>query len=137
MGSTLEPGEEFAGYQILRKLGAGRMGTVYQARDRGLPRFVALKLLTLPGGESPHRVRFRREADTVARLQHPNMVTVYARDGEQDRLWISMTFVDGTDVARALRPGAMVPARAGSRAPTAVSVSARPFRPSAAADHGS
>ncbi|MFE3002668.1 protein kinase [Nocardia sp. NPDC059246] len=112
MGSTLEPGEVFAGYQILRKLGAGGMGAVYQARDRDLPRFVALKLLTLPGGESQHRVRFRREADTVARLQHPNIVTVYARGEEDDRLWISMTFVDGTDVARALRPGAMHPARA-------------------------
>ncbi|MFJ9368846.1 serine/threonine-protein kinase [Nocardia sp. NPDC101769] len=112
MGSTLEPGEVFTCYQVLRKLGAGGMGAVCQARDRDLPRFVALKLPTLPGGESQHRVRFRREADTVARLQHPNIVTVYARGEEDDRLWISMTFVDGTDVARALRPGTMHPARA-------------------------
>ncbi|MEU1204684.1 protein kinase [Nocardia sp. NPDC005825] len=112
MGGTLEPGENFAGYQILRKLGAGGMGAVYQARDRDLPRFVALKLLTLPGGEREHRARFQREADTVARLQHPNIVTVYARGEEDDRLWISMTFVDGSDVARALREGPMHPARA-------------------------
>ncbi|MGW4354915.1 protein kinase domain-containing protein [Nocardia sp. NPDC004582] len=112
MGGTLEPGEKFAGYQILRKLGAGGMGAVYQARDRDLPRFVALKLLTLPGGEREHRARFQREADTVARLQHPNIVTVYARGEEDDRLWISMTFVDGSDVARALREGPMHPARA-------------------------
>ncbi|MGW2659981.1 protein kinase domain-containing protein [Nocardia tengchongensis] len=112
MGVTLEPGEMFAGYQILRKLGAGGMGAVYQARDRDLPRFVALKLLTLPGGEQAHRARFQREADTVARLQHPNIVTVYARGEEDDRLWISMTFVDGSDVARALRDGPLHPARA-------------------------
>ncbi|WP_433666457.1 protein kinase domain-containing protein [Nocardia sp. CA-136227] len=112
MGGTLEPGENFAGYQILRKLGAGGMGAVYQARDRDLPRFVALKLLTLPGGEREHRARFQREADTVARLQHPNIVTVYARGEDDDRLWISMTFVDGSDVARALREGPMHPARA-------------------------
>lgn len=112
VGDTLEPGEKFAGYQILRKLGAGGMGAVYQARDRDLPRFVALKLLTLPGGEREHRARFQREADTVARLQHPNIVTVYARGEEDDRLWISMTFVDGSDVARALREGPMHPARA-------------------------
>ncbi|WP_433590769.1 protein kinase domain-containing protein [Nocardia sp. CA-145437] len=112
MGGTLEPGENFAGYQILRKLGAGGMGAVYQARDRDLPRFVALKLLTLPGGEREHRARFQREADTVARLQHPNIVTVYARGEEDNRLWISMTFVDGSDVARALREGPMHPARA-------------------------
>ncbi|MFE3099591.1 protein kinase domain-containing protein [Nocardia tengchongensis] len=112
VGVTLEPGEMFAGYQILRKLGAGGMGAVYQARDRDLPRFVALKLLTLPGGEQAHRARFQREADTVARLQHPNIVTVYARGEEDDRLWISMTFVDGSDVARALRDGPLHPARA-------------------------
>ncbi|GAB3204126.1 hypothetical protein GCM10027262_03970 [Nocardia tengchongensis] len=115
MGVTLEPGEMFAGYQILRKLGAGGMGAVYQARDRDLPRFVALKLLTLPGGEQAHRARFQREADTVARLQHPNIVTVYARGEEDDRLWISMTFVDGSDVARALRDGPCTrPARCAS-----------------------
>ncbi|MEC3957559.1 protein kinase [Nocardia sp. CDC153] len=109
----LRPGEYFAGYQILRKLGAGGMGAVYQARDRDLPRFVALKLLSMPdGGDLDHRVRFRREADTVARLQHPNIVTVYARGEDDDRLWIAMTFVDGSDVARALREGAMHPVRA-------------------------
>ncbi|WP_157514430.1 protein kinase domain-containing protein [Nocardia concava] len=113
MVTRLEPGEYFAGYQILRKLGAGGMGAVYQARDRDLPRFVALKLLSMPdGGEYEHKVRFRREADTVARLQHPNIVTVYARGEDDDRLWISMTFVDGSDVARALREGPMHPARA-------------------------
>ncbi|GAB0107115.1 hypothetical protein JMUB6875_61070 [Nocardia sp. JMUB6875] len=113
MVTTLKPGEYFAGYQILRKLGAGGMGAVYQARDRDLPRFVALKLLSMPdGGEHEHKVRFRREADTVARLQHPNIVTVYARGEDDDRLWISMTFVDGSDVARALREGPMHPARA-------------------------
>ncbi|MFE3194997.1 protein kinase [Nocardia sp. NPDC059240] len=113
MGIVLKPGEYFAGYQILRKLGAGGMGAVYQARDRDLPRFVALKLLTMPdGGEVDHRIRFRREADTVARLSHPNIVTVYARGEDDDRLWISMTFVDGSDVARALRDGAIHPARA-------------------------
>ncbi|MGW4246505.1 protein kinase domain-containing protein [Nocardia sp. NPDC004722] len=113
VGIALKPGEYFAGYQILRKLGAGGMGAVYQARDRDLPRFVALKLLSMPdGGEADHRIRFRREADTVARLSHPNIVTVYARGEDDDRLWISMTFVDGSDVARALRDGPLHPARA-------------------------
>ncbi|AYF75920.1 PASTA domain-containing protein [Nocardia yunnanensis] len=113
MSATLRPGEYFAGYQILCKLGAGGMGAVYQARDRDLPRFVALKLLSVPGGgEADHRVRFRREADTVARLSHPNIVTVYARGEDDDRLWIAMTFVDGSDVARALREGPLPPARA-------------------------
>ncbi|WP_084535391.1 protein kinase domain-containing protein [Nocardia yamanashiensis] len=113
VNSVLRAGEVFAGYQILRKLGAGGMGAVYQARDRDLPRFVALKLLTVPeDGDPEHRVRFRREADAVARLEHPNIVTVYARGEERGRLWIAMTFVDGSDVAVALRNGAMNPVRA-------------------------
>ncbi|APA98022.1 protein kinase domain-containing protein [Nocardia seriolae] len=114
MGSALKPGEVFAGYEILQKLGAGGMGAVYKARDRDLPRFVALKLLSMPGGDGDreHRVRFRREADAIARLQHPNIVTVYARGEDDGRLWISMTFVDGSDVAQALRRGPMHPARA-------------------------
>ncbi|MBL1074452.1 protein kinase [Nocardia sp. 2] len=113
MGTTLRPGENFAGYQILRRLGAGGMGAVYQARDRDLPRFVALKLLTATDDADPeHRVRFLREADSVARLEHPNIVTVYSRGEDAGQLWISMTFVDGTDVATALRQGAIHPARA-------------------------
>ncbi|QLY33403.1 protein kinase [Nocardia huaxiensis] len=113
MGSTLQPGESFAGYQILRRLGAGGMGAVYQARDRDLPRFVALKLLKAAEDVDPeHKARFRREADSVARLEHPNIVTVYARGEDAGQLWISMTFVDGSDVASALKQGAMNPARA-------------------------
>ncbi|MFI6869251.1 protein kinase [Nocardia sp. NPDC050406] len=112
MGNPLTPGEHFAGYEIVRKLGAGGMGAVYQARDRDLPRFVALKLLTTADGDPEHRIRFRREADAVARLEHPNIVTVYARGEHENQLWISMTFVDGIDVASALRFGAIHPARA-------------------------
>lgn len=112
MSSTLRSGDAFAGYQIVRPIGAGGMGAVYQARDRDLPRFVALKLLTVPGGGGPDQVRFRREADAVARLDHPNIVTVYARGEQGDQLWIAMTYVDGHDVSTALRRGAMNPARA-------------------------
>ncbi|MEU4315437.1 serine/threonine-protein kinase [Nocardia sp. NPDC024068] len=113
MGRSLVSGEVFAGYRIERLLGAGGMGEVFLARDLNLPRLVALKLLDSTRGADPGLAgRFRREADTAARLSHPNIVAVHAR-GEQDgRLWIAMEFVDGTDVDELLRGGPLPPARA-------------------------
>ncbi|NUP27916.1 MAG: serine/threonine protein kinase, partial [Nocardia sp.] len=106
----LEPGQIFAGYHIDRLLGAGGMGEVYLARDRDLPRPVALKLLTpIAGDDRDVRARFLREADTAARLSHPNIVAVYARGEEQGRLWMAIQYIEGTDVAAVLRDGPVRP----------------------------
>ncbi|MET8795146.1 serine/threonine-protein kinase [Nocardia sp. NPDC004568] len=106
----LEPGRLFAGYRIDRLLGAGGMGEVYLARDRDLPRPVALKLLTpIAGDDRDIRARFLREADTAARLSHPNIVAVYARGEEQGRLWMAIQYIEGTDVAAVLRRGPVRP----------------------------
>ncbi|WP_328395381.1 serine/threonine-protein kinase [Nocardia sp. NBC_00416] len=105
-----EPGHTFAGYRIERLLGAGGMGEVYLARDRDLPRPVALKLLTpIVGDDRAIRERFLREADTAARLSHPNIVAVYARGEERDRLWMAIQYIEGTDVAAVLRHGPIRP----------------------------
>lgn len=113
MKSGLEPGQIFAGYRIDRLLGAGGMGEVYLARDRDLPRPVALKLLTpLAGDDRDIRARFLREADTAARLSHPNIVAVYARGEEQGRLWMAIQYIEGTDVAAVLRRGPVRPEHA-------------------------
>lgn len=110
MTGGLEPGTEFAGYRVERLLGAGGMGQVYLARDRDLPRPVALKLLhPVAGDDTGVRARFLREADTVARLAHPNIVAVYARGEEQHRLWMAMQYIEGTDVAAVLRDGPIRP----------------------------
>ncbi|MGW4249393.1 protein kinase domain-containing protein [Nocardia sp. NPDC004722] len=107
------PGGVFAGFRIVRWLGAGGMGEVFLAQDRTLPRHVALKVLTEQAGRDAElRARFLREADIVARLDHPNIVTVHARGEDHGRLWIAMGFVDGTDVERALHTGPLDPARA-------------------------
>ncbi|MEV0296311.1 protein kinase [Nocardia sp. NPDC050710] len=100
----LTSGQVFAGYVIQRRLGAGGMGSVYLARHPRLPRFDALKLLdrTLTGNDDI-RARFLWEADHVARLQHPNIVTVYDRGREDDQLWISMQYIDGDDAATVLQ----------------------------------
>nr|WP_040738434.1 serine/threonine-protein kinase [Nocardia tenerifensis] len=96
----LRPGEVFAGYTIERLLGRGGMGSVYLARHPRLPRLTALKLLNPEMFHDKEiRTRFEREADLVAQLDHPNIVTVYDRGLEDEQLWISMQYIDGTDAA--------------------------------------
>lgn len=112
---SLRPGEAFAGYVIQRELGSGGMGAVYLARHPRLPRYDAIKLLRPELCNDPAFVgRFEREADTVAQLDHPNIVSVYDRGSSDGQLWISMRFIDGTNAERALAEyaGGMPPDRA-------------------------
>ncbi|WP_433685083.1 serine/threonine-protein kinase [Nocardia sp. CA-119907] len=107
----LTPGQVFAGYKVQHRLGAGGMGAVYLARHPNLPMSIALKLLDSTDDDS--RVRFLREAEHIALLDHPNIVTVYDRGSEDDQLWISMQYIDGGDAAKAVRTrGALLPDRA-------------------------
>jgi serine/threonine protein kinase len=109
----LAVGEVFAGYTIVRVLGAGGMGAVYLARHPNLPKHVALKLLTrVMTDDDDVRARFLREADHVARLDHPNIVAVYDRGDQDGQLWIAMQYIDGSDAATALREGPLPPVRA-------------------------
>src|SRR5271163_2122028 len=108
---SLEVGQVFAGYRILRVLGAGGMGQVYLATHPRLPREDALKVLPRDLTANPeYRGRFVREAELAAALSHPHIVGIHDR-GEQDgQFWISMDYVAGTDVGQLLRsqfPGGM------------------------------
>src|SRR6516162_2529520 len=68
-------------YQVLDRLGAGGMGTVYKARHRRMKRVVAIKVLSRAAGKSPNFVaRFQREVEAVARLSHPNIVLAHDAD---------------------------------------------------------
>uniref|UniRef100_UPI003D8A9006 protein kinase domain-containing protein n=1 Tax=Gordonia sp. B7-2 TaxID=3420932 RepID=UPI003D8A9006 len=101
---SLHPGQSFAGYRIVRQLGAGGMGEVYLADHPRLPRQDALKIL--PAGLSADpmfRKRFTREADIAATLDHPNVVSVFDRGESAGQLWITMKFVDGTDASQLLQ----------------------------------
>lgn len=99
----LGEGALFAGYTIVRALGAGGMGEVYLAQHPRLPRQDALKILGPQVSSSPtYRERFLREAEQAARLSHPNIVTVFDRGEDQGRLWIAMAYVDGEDAGRLL-----------------------------------
>ena len=99
----LSDGEVFAGYTIGRVLGTGGMGEVYLAGHPRLPRQDALKVLgTTVSHDDEYRQRFNQEADMVATLRHPHIVTIFDRGEYDGRLWISMEFVDGTDAWRLL-----------------------------------
>ena len=105
----MNPGSVFAGYRIERRLGVGGMGTVYAARHPRLPRRVALKVLGEHVGTDPEfRARFEREAELAARVDHPNVVSVYDRGVEGDQLWIAMQYVDGVDVHQLIKRGSSV-----------------------------
>ncbi|WP_280462393.1 serine/threonine-protein kinase [Nocardia carnea] len=96
----LQPGARFAGYRIVRRIGAGGMGIVYLAEHPRLPRQDVLKLL--PGdhlADAGFRGRFDREAELAARLRHPNIVTVHDRGVSGGQPWIAMEYVPGTDAA--------------------------------------
>ncbi|WP_458690840.1 serine/threonine-protein kinase [Nocardia tengchongensis] len=113
MGASLESGGVFAGYRIVRRLGAGGMGTVYLAEHPNLPRLVALKVLNRAlTDDEDVRARFLREADTAARLDHRNIVAVYDRGNEGGQLWIAMQYVNGSDAAELLRDGPLPVGRA-------------------------
>jgi len=108
---TLGAGEQFAGYTIVRQIGSGGMGEVHLAQHPRLPRQEALKVLNPQiSDDATFRQRFIREADSVASLEHPNIVTVYDRGDNNGTLWIATQFVDGTDAAQLTRdryPGGM------------------------------
>jgi len=93
-------------YEIERRLGAGGMSTVFMARDTVLERPVAVKLLAEHLADDEAFVyRFRREALSAARLQHPNIVTVFdsGEDPASGRHYIVMEYVDGPSAADMLR----------------------------------
>ncbi len=104
-GSFVTPGEveplpEFAeevpGYELLGELGRGAMGVVYKARQVGLKRIVALKMILSGGRASQAELhRFRTEAEAVARLQHPYIVQVFEIGEHQGLPFFSLEFVEG------------------------------------------
>jgi serine/threonine protein kinase len=94
-------GRTLGGFEIREPIGAGGMGTVYQARQQGMDRLVALKVLPAHLAANPVLLeRFYQEARSAARLDHPNAVRAIAV-GEQDGLhYFAMEYVEGESLAR-------------------------------------
>src|SRR5687767_7007048 len=91
-------------YEVLRLLGSGGMGTVYEARDPVLERRVAVKVLAAElARQEELRERFLREAQAAGRLRHPNIVQVYDVGESNGRLFLAMEFVAGSDLERVIQ----------------------------------
>lgn len=87
-------------FVVLKELGRGGMGVVYEARQISLDRIVALKLLPLGTVDRTAAQRFAREAATAASLQHPNIVPIYATGEAPGTLWYAMPRIDGESLAQ-------------------------------------
>ncbi len=101
------------GYEVLGELGRGGMGVVYRARHLGLNRVVALKMI-LAGGHAgeEERARFRREAEAVARLGHPNIVQIHEVGEVDGKPFFALEFVAGGSLADQVRKAPFPPGQA-------------------------
>ena len=111
--SPEEIADNFPQFEILKCLGRGGMGVVYKARQKSLDRWVAIKVL------APERVHderfaehFEREAKTLAKMSHPNIVTVFDHGQTGELFYIVMEYVDGVNLRDLLRDGKMEPEQA-------------------------
>ncbi|HJW92388.1 MAG TPA: protein kinase, partial [Thermoanaerobaculia bacterium] len=92
-------------YRLVDQIGRGAMGEVFRAHDPILDRFVALKIIEAHGDEEK-RLRFRREAQSAARLTHPNIVVVHDFGEDSGRFFMAMELLDGADLKRLIRENA-------------------------------
>ncbi len=96
-------------YDLIRVLGKGAMGLVYEGRDPNLDRRVAIKTIKVENlsdeAAAEYEVRFRTEARSAARLQHPNIVSVYDSDRDGDIAFLVMEFIQGDDLKHHLDKG--------------------------------
>src|SRR5262245_48983919 len=108
--SLEELARQFPQLEILELLGQGGMGIVYKARQPGLDRLVALKILPEEAGRDPaFAERFAREARALAKLTHPGIVAVYDFGQSDGRFYLLMEFVDGVNLRHLLREGQLKP----------------------------
>src|SRR6186713_3090977 len=110
---SLTPGTRLGAYEIVSPLGAGGMGEVYRARDSRLDREVAIKVLTESLAKDVTALaRFEREAMSVARLSHPNILSIYEFAQDAGTAFVVMELVDGETLRARLASGPLPPRKA-------------------------
>src|SRR5215211_3829929 len=110
---SLTPGARLGQYEIVAQIGAGGMGEVYRARDTKLERDVAIKILSTHLARDPDALaRFEREALSVARLSHPNIVAIHEFGRAQDVSFVVTELVDGESLRQRLANGPLPVRRA-------------------------
>ena len=109
-------GTQFGPYRLIRLLGRGGMGEVYEAEDTVRERKVALKLMgTAFSQDSVFRKRMQREARTAGRLQEPHVVPIHDFGEIDGQLFVDMRLIEGTDLGSVLNRFGPTGAAAGSR----------------------
>jgi serine/threonine protein kinase len=103
---VLSPGATLAGFEVESVVGVGGIGTLYRARQLRLDRPVALKVVSPEvARDTVVRERLRREARTVAALDHPNVVPLYAAGEEDGNVYIVTRWVEGTELGNLIHDG--------------------------------
>jgi serine/threonine protein kinase len=102
---VVKPAREFVGterFTLLRRLGSGGMGVVFEAHDRQMDRIVALKTLTR--AEASHVYRFKREFRSLADVSHPNLVALYELMADGQDWFFTMELINGVTFSEYVRP---------------------------------
>ena len=106
LGNSLQIG----GYELQGELGKGGMGVVYKAKDKDLPRFVALKMiLQADRATADEMSRFHQEAEAIAQLQHPNIVEIFAKGKHEGKPFLVLEFCEGGSLEDVLKKRAVPP----------------------------
>ena len=108
--AATQVGQAFGNYQLERELGQGGMGTVYLAKDSGLNRYVALKILRSDLGDDPSFSRkFLEEVEVTASLAHPNIIRVFTLGEQNGRLYLVMEHLDQPNLEDSMQSRGKIP----------------------------
>ena len=105
--AAFHPGQVVGRFELVREIGRGGFGVVYEARDRELPRSVAFKSVRVGGALDARQQRLLYEAEAAARLAHPNIVTLYDVGHCDDGPYLVLELLHGGTLGERLKEGAL------------------------------